>query len=189
MEKKDPIEDKFGTAFGNFESEPPPGMWEQIHRDLHPGTTPPAWWNHLPFSFFLHKSLGFYLAISGISFGLIFSVFYFGPGRRHDIRGHAYAGQLRMQQGTATLFISADRALPWDSLTFQRSAIIDRYGHFRFPRVPEGNYVLRIAPDPLSEEGRKFLASWYDRCEVSDSCRRFSLSDRDLTLEVHLKER
>jgi len=189
MEKKDPIEEKFAASFGDFEAPPPEVAWDHIRDELHPAVPTAGWGNHLPFSLFLHKPLGFYIGLTGISFALLISVVWFLPGKRYDLRGHAYAGTLRMTQGTATLFRSSDQALPWDSLRYQRSALVDRYGHFRFANIPQGVYLLRLTPDPLSDAAQTYLPTWYDRCEFSDSCRRIFLKEGDMTLDVYLKRR
>ncbi|HNY02971.1 MAG TPA: hypothetical protein PKG48_10310 [Bacteroidales bacterium] len=189
MEKKDPIEEKFSASFENFEADPPEEVWENVKLGLQAERMHSAWWSRFHLIALLHKSLGFYLAVSGITVAVTFSLIVFGPGRRHDIRGHVYAGGLRMKQGTATLFRSEDLAMPWDSLTYQRSAVVDEYGHFRFFRVPEGNYLVRLTPDPVSEAAKSYLPSWYDRSEVSDSAKRITIAGNNLTIEVHLKKR
>jgi hypothetical protein len=191
MDEKDPIEEKFRSAFADFEKEPPAGAWESLRAELHPVPLPvPAglWQKFLTVSWLADRSFTFYLSLSLTAVLLSFSVFYFGSFNRREIRGHAYAGTARLQGGTAVLFEVSEKSMPWDSATYYRSAVIDRLGHFRFSRVAAGNYLLRITPERKPEGGQDYMATWYDQRESSDSCRLIRIGKSDETVEVRLKK-
>jgi hypothetical protein len=187
MEEKDPIEDKFRSSFSDYEKDPPVRAWENLVNGLHAEPVPGGFWSHLSlFSLFTKLPLGFYLTLSGITAGLFMTVFYFGFKDHHSLRGHAYVENARLQGGSAELFHVADKAMPWDSATHYRSAIIDKSGHFQFSRVEDGNYLLRVAPDEYGEEARRFSPSWYEKNATSDSCTLVVISGGDVSMEVHL---
>ncbi len=187
MEEKDPIENKFNTTFSGYEQEPPSRVWDNISGKLHPGVKHAGFLARiLAFSFFRNKPILFFLTIGGISVSLLFTGVYFGFKNHPTIRGHAYAGEARLNRGSAELFQVADKVMPWDSVTHYRSAIIDNFGHFQFSRVGAGNYLLRIAPEESSEAAKNFLPSWFDRYATSDSCTRITLGNKDVNAEVHL---
>jgi len=187
MEEQDPIADKFKTSFSGFEKEPPAGVWEKIRQELHPDPGPGSFWTRFSaFTWFTNNPIVFYLSIGGIAMSLFVSTVYFGFRNHLTIRGHAYAGDIRLNGGSADLFRIADKTMPWDSATHYRSAIIDIYGHFQFSRIKNGSYLLRIAPDRNSVETEKFLPSWYDRYERSDSCNLIILQNADINVEAKL---
>jgi hypothetical protein len=187
MEEKDPIESKFKSSFSDYEKEPPAKVWENLSRELHPEPTPGNFWTHIsPFTLLTQKPLGFYLTLGGIALSLFITTVYFGIRGRHTIRGHAYAGEVRLRHGSAELFQVTDNVMPWDSATHYRSAIIDNYGHFQFTKVRAGKYLLRITPEENSETAKKFLPSWFDQHEKSDSCNLIILQTADLYTDVHL---
>ncbi|MDP1622921.1 MAG: hypothetical protein Q8M08_11360 [Bacteroidales bacterium] len=187
MEETDPIEDKFRSSFSDYEKEPPERVWEDLVRELHPELRPASFWSRIPmFSLVTNKPIWFYLIMGGFTFSLFVTIIYLSSDNHHAIRGHAYAGDVRLHSGSAELFQVADNVLPWDSATHYRSAIIDKYGHFQFLRVKAGKYLLRVAPDRNSDQAKMYLSSWYDRFEKSDSCKPILLSDNDINVEVHL---
>jgi len=187
MEIKDPLEDKFNAAFSGFEQEPPPGVWEKLRGQLHPELQRQSFWSRIPFiRFFRNRPPGFHIAIGGITLGLTLGLIYLNSGDHHAIRGHAYAGQVRLKQGSSVLFRLEDQTLPWDSVNPFRTERMDEKGHFRFSRLRPGRYVLLITPDRGSETAKRFIPTWYDRCERSDSCSVIELTDQDVTLDAIL---
>ncbi len=187
MEEKDPIEKLVNSAFSDFEKGPPDRVWEKLQAKLHPEPAPAGFWARLIAFFHLPEwPVGWYLVLAGTAVSLMLTMGYFGLSRHHMIRGHAYAGELRLCRGTAMLFEVADKTMAWDSVSYFRSAIIDDYGHFQFSHVRDGNYILRIAPERNSEAAKKFLPSWFDRCEKSDSCLVIHVNTSDVNVEAHL---
>jgi hypothetical protein len=190
MEENDPIENKFKSAFSDFENEPPARIWENLHTTLHPVLKSGGFWSRTAAFFLLPgKPIALYLILGSAAFGFFILVISLGTANRGTIRGHAYAGEIRLCRGDASLFKVADKTMPWDSVTYHRSAIIDSYGHFQFSNIKAGNYLLRIAPEQNSEEAQKFLPSWYDRHENSDSCRIIIIKGKDLNIDAHLKKK
>ena len=190
MEEKDPIENRFKSSFAGYEKEPPARVWENLSRELHPEVKVAGFWTRIfTFSLLAPKTLGFYLTLGGIAVSMFFTVVYFGSGEHRTIRGHAYAGRVRLHHGSAELFQVADKAMPWDSATLYRSAIIDNYGHFQFSRIKTGKFILLISPEINSESEKKFLPSWYNQHEGSDSCSMILINGDDVNIEVHLVEK
>ncbi len=186
MEKRDFIEDKLGSTFSDFEQEPPERVWENVHRNLHKAGP----WSR--FSAFLHlttRPLGFYLAWGGFAAGMILTIVLIGTRSHGVVRGHAYSGDTRLHNGIADLFLVSDKALPWDSVAHARSAMVDNFGHFQFSNIGSGNYLLRITPDKTSGESDKYLPSWYEQDEKSDSCQLIRINEKDVIVEIHLIEK
>jgi hypothetical protein len=190
MEEKDPIEEQFRETFSDFEKEPPPRVWKNLHAELHPLPAPAGFRDQwLSFSLIAQKPLTFYLSISTAALALFFGFIYFGAAEKHTIRGHAYSGESRLQYGNAVLFRVNDLALPWDSLEHYRTDDIDHTGHFRFRRVPAGNYLIRVSPEKGSPESEKYHASWFDRHETADSANVIAMGERDASVEVNLRKK
>ena len=190
MEETDPIEKKFKAAFSEFEKAPPAGAWENLRMELHPVPVPAGFWSRIfSFSLLSAKPLTLYISLSGIAILAFFSVIYFGSMSRHTIRGHAYAGSSRLERGTGVLFEVSDKVMPWDSVSYYRSAVVDERGHFQFSRVAEGKYLLRVEPEPGSEIIRIYFPTWHDQHETSDSCSLLIVDRQDITVEMRLKAR
>lgn len=187
MEENDTIGNKFKSAFSDFEMEPSARVWENLSRELHPEPKAESFWNRLAaFSLFPDRKPGFYFAIGGVVVILFLTVVYIGSTDHHAILGHAYTGDIRLCRGTAVLFKVSDKTMPWDSATHYRSVMIDDDGHYQFPKVGDGKYLLRITPDGNSETAKKFLPSWFDQHENSDSCPLIIINSEDVNADVHL---
>jgi len=190
MEEPDYIEKTFHDALQDLSGEPPQRVWERIHRDLHPDSTPLNIWEQV-IAFPPHAPRLFRTGIAFIIVTvLLFLTFlYFGNGDRHAISGHAYAGEGRLCRGTAFLFKVNDKVAPIDSIEHFRSVMIDDRGYFRFPRIAPGKYLLRISPDAGSGQAGKYEPSWYDQDEKPDSAHLIVLGSTDFNADVHLIER
>lgn len=187
MESQDELEKKFHDTFRNLSKEPPPEVWENIRRMLHPEPKPLSPWEKI--LFFPRNSPGIfrYSAIAAAASLLIFlAVVYFGTGGRHVVRGHAYAGDTRLCRGTAFLFIVKDKVAPFDSVEHYRSAVIDEQGFYSFPRITNGRYLLRISPAEGSEVTENYQASWFDQHESPDSAHLVIVGAGDVNADVHL---
>jgi hypothetical protein len=187
MDPKDPIENKFKSAFSGFEQPPPPEVWDHVHAALHPVPGPAglvAWVKKL--SFLLHLHPGFYFAFSGAGFVLFVTLGYFVLTGHQAIRGHVYAGTARLNDGQAELFEVADRSMPWDSVKHYRSAVIDHYGHFRFAGVASGRYLLRVSPAEHSETAKRYQPTWFEKHTTSDSCNVIGVKKEDVRVEMVL---
>jgi hypothetical protein len=190
MEEHDLIGDKFKSAFSDFEKEPPARVWENLSRELHPEPKTESFRSRLAaFSFFPSRQPGFYFALGGMAVILFLAVVYLASDDHHAVKGHAYAGDVRLCRGTAVLFKVADKSMPWDSATQYRSAAIDDKGHYQFPEVEHGKYLLCITPVGNSEASKKFLPSWFDQHANSDSCHLIVIDDADVDADVHLMEK
>ena len=91
-----------------------------------------------------------------------------------------------MSSGNVELFVVADKAMPWDSVTHYRSALIDHFGHFQFARVSQGRYLLRIAPEENSETAKTYAPCWYKGHERSDSADVVLVERKDVVVDVKL---
>ena len=190
MEEDDLIGNKFKSVFSDFEKEPPARVWENLSRDLHPEPKTESFWSRLAaFSVLPYRQPGFYFALGGMAVILFLAVVYLASDDHHMVKGHAYAGEIRLCRGTAVLFKVSDKSMPWDSATQYRSAAIDEKGHYQFPKVEQGNYLLCITPDANSEASKKFLPSWFDQHANSDSCHLIMIEDTDVDADVHLMEK
>ena len=187
MEEKDTVSNKFKTTFADFEMEPPDRIWEDLRKELHPVQNPEEDPKGGLFRFlFQYRKPGFYLALAGIMLLLFLTVVYMSSGDHYKINGHAYTGEMRLCGGTAVLFQVSDKTMPWDSASHYRSAIIDDNGHYLFPKVAPGKYLLRIAPDENSESAKKYLPSWFEQHSNPDSCRLIIVELEDVNADVHL---
>ncbi|MFZ4521668.1 MAG: hypothetical protein ACOYNC_08185 [Bacteroidales bacterium] len=187
MEESDPIEDKFRSSFSDFEKEPPAAVWANLHKELHPVPKPGNLWQRIIGHLHLKSlPLGVYLAFGGISGCLVLGMVYLDYKNHSSIRGHAYAGDLRLHSGSAELFQVDDKTMPWDSATYYRSAIIESSGDFQFTKIAAGNYILRIAPERNSETAGSFQPSWFENCTEPDSCRLIEIRKGDVNVEAHL---
>jgi len=188
MDEKDFLENKFRSSFADYEKEPPEGVWENLSRELHPDPVPENIWTRIAvFQVFTERPLGFYLTLGAVVVILLLAIVYFGSTDHHAIRGHAYTGETRLCRGTAVLFKVTDKAMPLDSVSQYRSALIDNNGLYQFSRVENGKYLLRIVPDGNSEAARKFLPSWFDQHTNSDSCHLIIINQEDVNADVHLR--
>lgn len=187
MEEKDTIADKVRATFSDYEREPPAIIWENLRRELHPEPKPESIWARMTtFSLFHGRKPGFYFALGGTAIMLFLAGVYLWSTDNYEIHGHAYAGDVRLCRGTAVLFQVSDKAMPWDSATHYRSAIIDNKGQYHFSNVETGKYLLRIAPDENSEAAKKFLPSWFDQHENPDSCHLIIIENESENADVHL---
>ncbi len=187
MEEKDPVGNKFRSAFAEFEQEPPAEAWERLRRELHPEPKTTGIWSTLmSFSFSADRRIGFYLSLGAFILILLLAVVYVASNDRYMIQGRAYTGDVRLCRGTAVLFSVSDKAVPWDSAAYYRSAIVDVNGHFQFPGIKPGKYLLRVAPEGNSETARKFSSSWYDQHVYSGSGHLIIISGNDVNADVHL---
>ena len=187
MEEKDHLENKFKSSFIDFDIEPPDRVWENLSRELHPEPNSETIWSRIAaFSIFRERRLGFYLALGAAAIIIFLTIVYIGSTDYHAIRGHAYTGEVRLCRGTAVLFKVADQVMPWDSVSRYRSAMIDDNGHYQFSHVEAGKYLLRISPDGNSEAAVKFLPSWFDQHDNSDSCHLIIVNKEDVNADVHL---
>jgi hypothetical protein len=188
MEEKDLIENKFQSAFSDFEQEPPGRVWENLSLELHPVPKAGSFWSRLTaFSFFPYRQPGFYFALGGLAVIIFLVVVYIAYGDYHMVGGHAYIGDVRLCRGTAVLYKVDDKKMPWDSTTTYRSAKIDDNGQYQFPKVEPGNYLLCITPDSNSDAAEKFLPSWFDQHFNADSSHLIIIDDDDVNADVHLQ--
>jgi len=187
MLEKDPIEDKFRSAFADREQEPPARVWENLDKALHAGPGPAGFWTRIA-DYFLFHGLHpvFYITLGSVAIGLVAITVYLGPMRHYVIRGHAFAGEKRLCRGTAELFKVSDKTLPWDSVGHYSSAIIDNYGHFQFSRVRNGKYLLRTSPEKNSDAASCYLSTWFDRHERSDSADLIIVERGDINADARL---
>ncbi len=187
MEDKDPIEESFRSALSDLEAEPPARVWESLHMQLHPLPKPAGIWGRVAtFSLLADKPISFYFALSSAAIIFFVGILYFGSGGHATVRGHAYAGAERLTQGTSVLFEVADQAMPWDSVTYYRSAKVDHYGHFQFTKVDAGRYLMRVDPGGNSELASAYLPTWFDRHAAADSGRLIMINRGDVNLDAHL---
>jgi hypothetical protein len=187
MEVRDPLEDKCNRLLSEFEQDPPERVWEHLRERLHPGQGGGSFWTRLPFIRFLRsKPLGFHLTLGGIALGLALTLIYLDARSHYSIRGHAYAGHARLKEGSAMLFLTNDKSMPWDSLSHACSAVVDRSGHFRFSRIRPGRYLLRVSPGQGSQESGSFLPTWFERRDKPDSCDVLILAGDNRYVDVFL---
>jgi len=187
MEEYENMEKKFREAFAGYEPAPPEQGWSRLRSNLQPEPRYDgflSWITDLPQSSprFFRLSIGFTAA----AVMLFLVIIWFSSGNHSTIRGHAYAGELRLCKGTAYLFRVEDKALPFDSLKNIRSSEIDEKGYYQFSQIKSGKYLVRISPQEFSEGYKHFLSSWYDQHISPDSAHLIMIGAEDLTVDVHL---
>ena len=187
MEPLDPLDRQIREAFSGFQKEPPPTAWEKLAPLVAKLPHPTGLLAKLlSVTLLSGKPLGFYLTVAGAGLVFLSGIIGFSTCGRHEVRGHAYAGHQRLKGGMADLFSLADSALPWDSVTHYRSAYINPTGHFRFPRVKQGRYLLRVAPASEVDPSGRFDPAWLGGQSSSDSAAPVSVGDQDVMVEVRL---
>jgi hypothetical protein len=187
MEENDLLENKFRSSFSDFGKEPPERVWENIRSKMHPEQDTAGFWSRFCAFFRLNElSPGVYVALGGVVVLLFLVAVYLISDDYQTIRGHAYAGESRLNRGTAILFRVVDKAIPWDSAAHYRSAIIGTNGLYQFRKVEPGKYLLRIAPEANSDDAEKFQPSWFDQHETPDSCHLIIVNNGDVNADVHL---
>jgi hypothetical protein len=187
MENPDSIEQKFRSSFSDFGQEPPARIWENLNYDLNPKPKSENLWMRISGSnIFPERQMRRYIVFAGAAFILFLAIVYFASKDNHTIRGHAYAGDVRLYRGVAVLFRVGDKVMPWDSVNHYQSTMIDIDGYYQFSHVEPGTYLLRIAPEEISETSKKFLPSWFDQHENPDSSHVIIISSDDIKADVHL---
>lgn len=187
MKNPDSIEQRFKSAFSDFEQEPPARVWENLRHELLPEPKPENLWARIArSSLFQERQMWRYIALAGAAIILFLAVVYIASNEHHAIRGHAYAGEARLCRGIAVLFRVGDKIQPWDSVNHYRSAMIDGNGYYNFSQVEPGTYLMRIAPEERSETAKLFLSSWFDQHENPDSSHVIIISSDDVNADVHL---
>lgn len=187
MEHPENKENKFKESFSGYEHDPPDRVWENLKKELQaasePENDPGQIVGNSPFT---RKQ--WQLIFSGIAIILIgfLAVVYFTSNEHHTVRGHAYAGEIRLYRGTAVLFSVADHTSPLDSVNYYRSAMIDENGYYMFKQVVPGKYLLRIAPVENSGIAKKFLPTWYDHFPEPDESHLIIITTDDFIADVHL---
>lgn len=187
MMDQDQLERKFQTSFNDFEVAPPDYLWQNLTSELHPPPKQVSFWDYFsdtnPFS---RRRFRAY-SLAAMSFVVLFFVLiYFVSMNGYSLRGSVYKGEARLTSGTAILFRLDDHATPWDSLKHYRSALIGPSGTFKFDGVGKGKYLLRVEPDAEKGQEPAFKPSWYDTHEEPAESNVITISDGDVSADVHL---
>ena len=187
MEQHDHLDQKFQSAFQDFEAEPPASVWTNVNRELHPaGQHDKIWSPAGSMTFFTGSRVRLWGAIAAMAVILFFATVYFLSLDRHIVKGHAYTGDRRLISGTAILFTVRDKSRPWDSVDYYRRVPVDGNGYFYFSGVDEGSYLLRVDPGSQPENADQFVASWYDMHGDPSLSHLIVVSDDDVRTDVHL---
>jgi len=186
MEENQHLENKFRESFNDFEQTPPESIWEGVRSVLHPEPRYIGFWARITQmpqnSRFLRISAGA-VAATIILFLLFLWLAY---GNHRTIRGHAYAGEIRLCRGTAYLFKVEDIAKPFDSVKHYRSSVVDDNGSYKFINVIPGKYLLRIIPELNSTFYKIYEPSWFDQHDSLQAAHTIEVKSDDLEVDVHL---
>jgi len=187
MQAKDNIEEAYGKAFSEFEQPPPDQAWEKIRAALHPEEKKKGKMSGLK-----HRLTGFsrsrnlYPLLAAAAMILLLLVTWFSYSHKHNIHGHAYAGEARLCMGTAYLFKVYDKVKPYDTVMLIQSAPVDNNGYYQFVGVDQGNFLIRINPLPGSDITRNFIPSFYDQGSSSAEANVIKIDQEDPSVDIHL---
>ncbi len=187
MQEQDPIEEHYRKAFSGFEPPPPEQAWDKIRAKLHPAKADKGRMSGLKNSLLTYSRSGrIYPLLAVAAMVLLFILIWYSYSNKHNIRGHAYAGETRMCMGTAYLFKVYDKAKPYDTVLLVQSAPVDDKGFYQFHGIAHGNYMIRINPQPGTEVTRNFIPSFYDQDSASSEANVIHIDSEDPTVDVHL---
>lgn len=187
MEQHDNLDQKFQSAFQDFEAEPPASVWTNVDREVYPaGQYDKIWGSAGSMRFFTGSRVRIWGAIAAMAVILFFATIYFLSLDRHIVKGHAYTGDRRLVSGTAILFNVRDKSRPWDSVDYYRRVPVDGNGYFYFSGVDRGSYLLRVEPGTQPENADQCVASWYDMHSDPSHSNLIVVSGDDIRTDVHL---
>ncbi|MCX6280932.1 MAG: hypothetical protein NTU51_03145 [Bacteroidetes bacterium] len=187
MEEKDNIEDIYRKAFTGFEPPPPGQAWEKVKAELHPAELDKSKFSSLKerFSVF-SRSPNLYPLLATAAMVLLLIMIWFSYSHKHNISGHAYAGETRISRGTAFLFQVYDKAKPYDTVILIQTAPVDNNGYYRFSGIIHGNYFLRVNPLPGTDITKNFMPSFYNQDSASSEAVIIKVDNDDPTVDIHL---
>jgi len=187
MQEKDNIEDYYRKAFTGFEPNPPEQTWEKIRAGLHPEIVKPDRFSGIKavFKGFGH-SCYLYPLLASAAMVLLFVLIWFSYSHKHNIHGHAYAGEARMCMGTAYLFKVYDKVKPFDTVRLVQTVPVDNNGFYQFRGIDNGSYFIRVNPLPGTETTRTFTPSFYDQDSASAQANIIKIEEEDPTVDIHL---
>ena len=190
MQEKDPIEEYYRKAFSGFEPPPPEQAWEKIRTGIHPQEARKGRMAGLKsrLAGFGH-SPRLYPLLAAAAMILLFIIIWFSYSNKHNISGHAYAGETRICMGTAYLFKVYDKIKPYDTVLLVQSVPVDDKGFYQFRGVDHGNYFIRVNPLPGTEVTRNFIPTFYDQDSASSEAHIIRIETEDPTVDIHLVPR
>jgi len=190
MQEKDPIEEYYRKAFTGFEPPPPDQTWEKIRTGIHPPDVKKGRMVILKGRIAGYSHSGrLYPLLATAAMVLLLFIMWFSYSHKHNIRGHAYAGETRICMGTAYLFKVYDKVKPYDTVLLVQSVPVDNKGFYQFHGVDQGNYFIRINPLPGTEVIRNYIPSFYDQDSVASEANIIRIETEDPTIDVHLVPR
>ena len=148
--------------FRDFEAEPPQEVWNAISTRLagdHSGTRSRR--NFGLLVEWLQPRYRLYPAFTVVGLALIALFIWIGVKPSHHIQGRAWVDQAELSRGTAFLFRVFDREKPFDSVRYHGKVELDSTGHFSFPRIPSGTYLLRVHVHPDSPYSHSYNHGYY----------------------------
>jgi hypothetical protein len=186
MEENQHLENTLRESFDGFEQTPPERVWDGIRDMLHPEPAHTGFWARITQmpqnSRFLKLSAG----VMAVSVILFLFFMWFAYGNHRSIRGHAYAGEIKLCRGTAYLFKIEDKAKPYDSVKHYSSALVDDNGSYKFMNVAPGKYLLRIVPEESTSFYKNYQPSWFDQHESPEEAHLIEVKSEDQEVDVHL---
>jgi hypothetical protein len=190
MEEPDYIEETFRRSLAGYTTDPPPAVWDAIHRELHPesartktGINSRFWTKLTP------RLINTFSAVAATVILVVCTLLYFFNHDLHKVHGHAYAGEARLCTGTAILFKVNDKAAPYDSVNPYQTVTIDNKGYYHFSDVDDGHYLLRISPAENSDQFISYQTTWFNQHGPSDTSHLISLENEDFYGDVFLLEK
>ena len=190
MQEQDNIEEYYRKVFTEFEPPPPAHAWAKISSRLHPpegNSSGIMSLKKILANAMLSRNLYPLLATAAMLV-LIFFI-WFSYSNKHIIRGHAYAGETRLCMGTAFLFKVYDKVKPYDTVKLLQTVKVDANGFYQFIGLDQGNYMIRISPQPGSEMTRTYLPSFYNQDSASADANLIRMGNEDSSIDIHLLPR
>jgi hypothetical protein len=187
MKENDQTEMRLRERFAGYESEPPERVWEEIRDKLHPEpgrSAFRAWWQDFPGE----KPRQFRIIATSLAAVVVIflTAVWFLFDDHYALRGHAYAGEVRLCRGTATLFRVGDLAPPYDTVEHYNTAPVDENGYFRFTGVDKGKYLIKVSPEINSPHAKSHHSSWFDQKTDQKDASLIVVADGDVSQDVYL---
>jgi len=190
MEDHHPIDDKIKAALTGFESDPPEHSWQGIQTRM---TRDQVADDHRAFFAGLQLAVSgrvrLILTIAASLTVLVLSVVWVFYNSGRSVTGSAWAGEDRLERGTACLIRVVDAALPYDSVEVYKTVAINEKGQYHFPDVERGRYWLRVVPEAGSIHAKTHDTSWFDQRVPGDGPRLIEVDDEDVVLNIVLKRK
>jgi len=190
MQDPDPIEKHFNRSFSGFEAPPPENSWEKIRDRLHPAGSGSGKMMNL---FVRIRQWGFSSGLNPVAgtaaIILLILFIWISYSHKHNISGHAYAGESRICKGIALLYQVYDKTEPIDTVKLIMTVRVDGKGFYQFSGIKDGSYLIKVIPGQGSEAIKNYQPSFYDQDRDLSKANVIRVKTEDPVIDIHLLPR